>query len=155
MTLTVGTIAPEFTLSSDKEELISLKDLRGKTVILYFYPKDDTSGCTAQACQFRDLHPSFEMNEAVIIGISRDPIKSHQKFRDKYSLSFPLLADEEGIVCNQYGVWVEKSMYGRKYFGIERTTFLIDKNGIIQKIWSKVKVPSHGEAVLKAINELK
>lgn len=154
MTLAVGDNAPDFTLPSDKGDSISLKGLRGKTVVLYFYPKDDTSGCTAQACQFRDLHPSFDTEKALVIGISKNSVKSHQKFKDKYSLCFPLLSDEEGTVCNQYGVWVEKSMYGRKYFGIERTTFLIDKEGIIQKIWPKVKVPNHGEAVLKAIVDL-
>lgn len=151
MTLAVGSIAPDFTLLSDKGDSVSLKELRGKTIVLYFYPKDDTSGCTAQACQFRDLLPSFDIEQVIVMGISKDSVKSHQKFKDKYAFSFPLLSDQDGTVCNQYGVWVEKSMYGRKYFGIERTTFLIDQEGIIQKIWPKVKVPGHAEAVLKAV----
>lgn len=153
MTLDIGAVAPDFTLMTDTGVPVSLKDFRGKNVILYFYPKDDTSGCTAQACQFRDGLPNFSDKNAVILGLSRDSLKSHQKFRDKYELTFPLLVDEAGEVCQQYGVWVEKSMYGRKYFGIERTTFLIDATGKIQKIWPKVKVPGHAEAVLKALAE--
>lgn len=150
----IGSPAPDFKLPTDSGTTVSLHDLKGKPVILYFYPKDDTSGCTAQACQFRDLLPNFSEDDAVILGVSRDGIKSHQKFRDKYSLNFPLLADESGEICQKYGVWVEKSMYGRKYFGIERTTFLIDKTGVIRQIWPKVKVPGHGEVVLKALRAL-
>lgn len=153
MTIQISSAAPVFTLPSDSGQPISLADFKGKNVILYFYPKDDTSGCTAQACNFRDMHPDFTAAETIILGISRDPVKSHVKFRDKYSLSFPLLADEDGTVCQQYGVWVEKSMYGRKYFGIERTTFLIDTHGIIQHIWRKVKVPGHGNEVLKRLGQ--
>ncbi|WP_032112624.1 thioredoxin-dependent thiol peroxidase [Candidatus Paracaedibacter symbiosus] len=151
MKLEVGANAPEFTLPSDTETTVSLKNFRGKNLIIYFYPKDDTSGCTAEACQFRDMLPNFAGINAAVLGISRDSVKSHQKFRDKYELTFPLLSDESGEVCQSYGVWVEKSMYGRKYFGIERTTFLIDATGVIQKIWSKVKVPGHADAILKAI----
>lgn len=154
MKLAIHSPAPDFTLMTDTESSVSLSDFRGKNVVLYFYPKDDTSGCTAQACQFRDLLPNFSNIDAVILGLSRDSVKSHQKFRDKYELTFPLLADESGEVCEKYGVWVEKSMYGRKYFGIERTTFLINAEGIIHHIWPKVKVPGHAEAVLKTINTM-
>ena len=154
MKLTIHSPAPDFTLMTDTGSSISLRDFRGKNVVLYFYPKDDTSGCTAQACQFRDILPNFSDKDTIILGLSRDSVKSHQKFRDKHQLTFPLLADELGEVCEKYGVWVEKSMYGRKYFGIERTTFLINAEGIIQHIWSKVKVPGHAETVLKAINEM-
>lgn len=150
----VGLIAPSFALPTDVGTTLSLQELKGKNVILYFYPKDDTSGCTAQACKFQDMLPDFSSINATIIGVSRDSVKSHQKFKDKYGLTFPLLADESGEVCQKYGVWVEKSMYGRKYFGIERTTFLIDGSGIIRQIWSKVKVPGHGEVVLKAVESL-
>jgi peroxiredoxin Q/BCP len=154
MKLITHSPAPNFTLMTDTGSFISLSDFRGKNVVLYFYPKDDTSGCTAQACQFRDMLPNFSDSDAIILGLSRDSVKSHQKFRDKHQLTFPLLADESGEVCEKYGVWVEKSMYGRKYFGIERTTFLINAEGIIQHIWSKVKVPGHAEIVLKAIKEM-
>jgi peroxiredoxin Q/BCP len=154
MKLTPHSPAPDFTLMTDIGSFVSLGDFRGKNVVLYFYPKDDTSGCTAQACQFRDMLPDFSGNDAIILGLSRDSVKSHQKFRDKHQLTFPLLVDESGEVCEKYGVWVEKSMYGRKYFGIERTTFLINAEGIIQHIWSKVKVPGHAELVLKAIKEM-
>lgn len=155
MTLKVGSAAPNFNLMTDTGEMASLSSFRGKNVILYFYPKDDTSGCTAQACQFRDLLPRFSEIDAIILGVSRDSLITHKKFRDKYALTFPLLVDEMGEVCQQYGVWVEKSMYGRKYFGIERTTFLIDAQGIIKEIWSKVKVPGHAEIVLKALETLR
>lgn len=150
----IGLKAPDFTLPTDVGATLSLQELKGKNVILYFYPKDDTSGCTAQACQFRDMLPNFSGINTVILGVSRDSVKSHQKFRDKHGLTFSLLADESGEVCQRYGVWVEKSMYGRKYFGIERTTFLIDASGIIRQIWSKVKVPGHAEAILKALESI-
>jgi peroxiredoxin Q/BCP len=155
MKLTIHSPAPNFTLMTDTGSFVSLSDFRDKNVVLYFYPKDDTSGCTAQACQFRDMLPDFSDSDATILGLSRDSVKSHQKFRDKHQLTFPLLIDESGEVCEKYGVWVEKSMYGRKYFGIERTTFLINAEGIIQHIWSKVKVPGHAEVVLKTIKEMK
>ena len=141
MSVDVGDKAPSFTLPTDGGGEISLKDLEGKTVILYFYPKDDTSGCTAEACAFRDALPDFSKATAQVIGISRDPVKSHDKFKQKYGLTFPLASDEDGKVCEAYGTWVEKSMYGRKYMGIERSTFLIDRQGVIRNVWRKVKVP--------------
>lgn len=149
--LQIGDQAPEFMLMSDGTQEISLSALKGKKVVLYFYPKDDTSGCTAQACDFRDQYPEFSAVDAVVLGLSRDPLKSHGRFRDKYTLNFPLLSDESGEVCQAYGVWVEKSMYGKKYFGIERSTFLIDEVGKITHIWRKVKVPGHIAEVLAAV----
>jgi peroxiredoxin Q/BCP len=131
-----------------------LKAHRGKAVVLYFYPKDDTSGCTAEACAFRDALPDFSKINAAVIGISRDSVASHDKFKTKYSLPFPLVSDEDGKVCKAYGTWVEKSMYGRKYMGIERATFLIDGKGTIRHIWRKVKVPGHAEEVLEAAQAL-
>lgn len=147
----VGDPAPDFSLPSDTGETFSLKNLLGQYVVLYFYPKDSTSGCTSQACQFRDLHPDFSQLNAVVLGVSRDSLKSHGKFREKNQLTFPLLSDEGGQVCEAYGVWVEKSMYGRKYFGIERSTFLIDPFGKIKKVWRKVSVTNHATDVLKAL----
>jgi len=154
MSLKAGDKAPEFTLPSDGNGKISLSKLKGKKVILYFYPKDDTSGCTAEACGFRDNLPKFAKNDAVVIGISRDNVASHDKFKKKYDLPFQLAADEDGKVCGAYGTWVEKSMYGRKYMGIERATFLIDAKGAIRNIWRKVKVPGHVEEVLAAAKAL-
>jgi peroxiredoxin Q/BCP len=127
MSLEAGDKAPDFTMPTDGGGKVSLKALRGKPVVLYFYPKDNTSGCTAEACAFRDALPDFSKLKATVIGVSRDPVKSHEKFKEKYNLSFPLASDEDGKVTEAYGVWVEKSMYGRKYMGIERSTFLIDK----------------------------
>jgi peroxiredoxin Q/BCP len=150
-----GDTAPDFTLPTDGGGKVSLKKLRGQKVVLYFYPKDDTSGCTAQACGFRDDHPKFTKGAVTVIGISRDSVASHDKFKKKHDLNFPLASDEEGKVTEAYGVWVQKSMYGRKYMGIERATFLIDGKGKIAKIWHKVKVPGHVEEVLKAAKELK
>ena len=150
MSVEVGDKAPDFTLPSDGGGKVSLKALKGKTVVLYFYPKDDTSGCTAESCAFRDALPNFSKAMAEIIGISRDTVASHDKFKAKYGLTFPLAADEEGKVCEAYGTWVEKSMYGRKYMGIERSTFLIDAKGVVRNVWRKVKVPGHAEAVLEA-----
>lgn len=154
MSLEVGDKAPSFTLSTDGGGKISLKDCKGETVILYFYPKDDTSGCTAEACAFRDALPDFSNAKAKVIGVSKDPVKKHDKFKEKYDLTFPLASDEDGKVCEAYGTWVEKSMYGRKYMGIERSTFLIDGKGVIRAIWRKVKVPGHVDEVLKAAQEL-
>jgi peroxiredoxin Q/BCP len=154
MSLKAGDKAPEFTLPSDGNGKISLSKLKGKKVILYFYPKDDTSGCTAEACGFRDNLPKFAKNDAVVIGISRDNVASHDKFKKKYDLPFQLASDEDGKVCGAYGTWVEKSMYGRKYMGIERATFLIDAKGAIRNIWRKVKVPGHVEEVLAAAKAL-
>jgi peroxiredoxin Q/BCP len=154
MTLAVGDKAPDFTLPTDGGGKISLKSLKGKPVVLYFYPKDDTSGCTAEACAFRDATPDFSQVKAEIVGISRDSVTSHDKFKKKYKLPFPLASDEDGKVCEAYGTWVEKSMYGRKYMGIERSTFLIDGKGMIRAIWRKVKVPGHAVDVLEAVKAL-
>lgn len=146
-----GMKAPDFSLLNDKGEEISLKDFKGKKVVLYFYPKDDTSGCTKEACDFRDKIKVFEKNKIVIIGVSKDSVKSHDKFRKKYNLPFMLLSDENLDVLKKYDVWKEKSMYGRKYMGIERTTFIIDEKGIIKEIYSKVKVEGHVDDVLSKI----
>ena len=146
-----GARAPAFKLPSDSGDAIALKDLAGRRVILYFYPKDDTSGCTLEAKNFRDEIAAFKKKKAVILGVSRDSVASHVKFKAKYELNFPLLSDEDGAVCEKYGVWVEKSMYGRKYMGIERTTFLIDEEGRIAKIFPKVKVDGHCAEVLEAL----
>jgi len=155
MSVDVGDKAPSFTLPRDGGGEISLKDFKGKPLVLYFYPKDDTSGCTAEACAFRDALPDFSKVKAEIIGVSKDPVKKHDKFKDKYELTFPLASDEDGKTCEAYGTWVEKSMYGRKYMGIERSTFLIDGNGVVRNVWRKVKVPGHAEDVLKAAKALK
>lgn len=154
MSLQVGDKAPDFTLPTDGGGKISLKDLRGKTVILYFYPKDDTSGCTAEACAFRDSLPDFSKAKATVLGVSKDSVVSHDKFKAKYGLTFPLLSDADGKVTEAYGTWVEKSMYGRKYMGVERATFLIDGKGVIRGIWRKVKVPGHADEVLQAAEAL-
>lgn len=151
MSLEIGDKAPDFTLPTDGAGTVRLSDLKGQHVVLYFYPKDDTSGCTAEACQFRDLFPKFGRSDAAVIGISRDSVASHDKFKKKYKLPFILAADEQGKVTERYGVWVQKSMYGRKYMGIERSTFLIDGKGVIRSIWRKVKVLGHAEEVLAAI----
>jgi peroxiredoxin Q/BCP len=150
MSLDIGDKAPDFTLPTDGGGKVTLSKLKGQKVILYFYPKDDTSGCTAEACGFRDVFPRFGKAEAVVIGISKDSVASHDKFKAKYELPFILASDKDGDVCERYGVWVQKSMYGRKYMGIERATFLIDEKGVIRNVWHKVKVPGHVDAVLAA-----
>jgi len=150
----VGKSAPAFTLDTDTGERLSLRDLKGKPVVLYFYPKDDTSGCTAEACEFRDAFPRFDKSKAVILGVSPDPVKSHQKFKAKYELPFTLLADTDHAVAEQYGVWKEKSMYGRKYMGVERTTFIIDAAGKMAKIFEKVKPQGHAAEVEAALATL-
>ena len=155
MSLEVGDKAPDFTLPADSGGKVSLKELKGKTVVLYFYPKDDTPGCTAEACAFRDALPDFSKVKAAVVGISRDSAASHDTFKKKFKLPFPLASDEEGKVSEAYGTWVEKSMYGKKYMGIERATFLIDAKGVIRNIWRKVKVDGHAEEVLKAAAGLK
>lgn len=147
-TITAGQAAPDFALPASNGETLKLSDLRGKNVVLYFYPKDNTPGCTTQACGFRDLHNDFAGADTVILGVSPDPLKSHEKFINKFELPFLLLADEEHAVCEQYGVWKEKNMYGKKYWGVERTTFLIDRDGNIAKVYPKVKVNGHMEQVL-------
>jgi peroxiredoxin Q/BCP len=152
--LNEGDKAPDFTATDDKGNTVSLKDLRGKKIVLYFYPKDDTSGCTKEACDFRDNLARIKRKDAVVLGVSPDSEKKHAKFKDKYDLTFPLLADEEKKIVNDYGVWKEKSMYGRKYMGVERTTFLIDEKGKIAKIFPKVKVPGHVDQVLEALSAM-
>ncbi|MEM7397858.1 MAG: thioredoxin-dependent thiol peroxidase [Pseudomonadota bacterium] len=154
MSLEVGDKAPSFNLPTDSGGNISLNDLKGEAVILYFYPKDDTPGCTKEACGFRDALPDFSKAKAKVIGVSKDPVKKHDKFKEKYDLTFPLASDEDGKVCEAYGTWVEKSMYGRKYMGIDRSTFLIDGKGVVRAIWRKVKVPGHVDEVLKAAQAL-
>jgi len=146
--------APDFTLPCDDGENVTLSDLRGYNVVLYFYPKDDTSGCTVEALDFTALLPQFEAANTRVLGISPDNVASHCKFKNKHALTVPLLADEEKTTLQAYGVWVEKSMYGRKYMGVERTTYLIDAQGKIAQIWRKVSVPSHAEAVLQAAQDL-
>ena len=149
--LAEGQAAPDFTLFDQDGTPVSLASLRGKTIVLYFYPKDDTPGCTKEACAFRDARTDYENAGAKVLGVSPDDVKSHRKFADKYELPFTLLADPEKTVCQAYGVWKEKHMYGRKSMGVERTTFVIDKAGRIAKIFPKVRVDGHSEAVLAAI----
>lgn len=149
-----GIEAPDFELPRDGGGTIKLSDLRGRPVVLFFYPKDDTSGCTAEAIDFSALRPDFEKLGAVVIGMSPDTTKSHDKFKAKHELTVDLVSDSEKKTLEKYGVWVEKSMYGRKYMGVERSTFLIDKDGRIADVWRKVKVPGHAEAVLKAVEAL-
>ena len=149
-----GKKAPLFTLENQDGEKISLNDFTGKNVVLYFYPKDNTSGCTKEACNFRDDFPKFGKVKAVILGVSPDSVQSHKKFSAKYKLPFDLLSDEEKQVLEKYGVWKEKSMYGRKYMGVERSTFVIDKTGKVMKIFRKVKVENHNDEVMKVIKEL-
>lgn len=148
-----GKLAPAFSLTNDAGKKVSLKDFRGKRVILYFYPKDDTPGCTTQACAFRDAEANFSKADAVVLGVSKDDVKSHQKFKTKYKLNFPLLADDAGVT-EAYGVWKEKNMYGRKYMGIERSTFLIGEDGKVRAEWRKVSVPGHADEVIKALKSL-
>ena len=151
--LDVGKKAPDFSLLNQDEKKISLKDFIGQKVVLYFYPKDDTSGCTKEACNFSDDLPKFSKIDAAILGVSPDSVKSHKKFSEKYKLKFDLLSDDEKKVVEKYGVWKEKSMYGRKYMGVERTTFIIDENGKIEKIFNKVKVDGHNKEVLEALKD--
>jgi peroxiredoxin Q/BCP len=146
-----GAKAPAFSLPSDDGGTVALKDLKGRKVVLYFYPKDDTSGCTAEACEFRDRWAAVQKKGAVVLGVSPDGVKSHGKFKEKYDLPFPLLADEDHAVAEAYGVWGEKSMYGRKYFGILRTTFVIDEAGRVAKVFEKVKPKGHAAEVLAAL----
>ena len=146
-----GAEAPRFTLPSDRGEDVSLESLRGRPVVLYFYPKDDTSGCTTQACEFRDSWAEVQGRGAVVLGVSPDGVASHQKFRDKFALPFPLLADEDHAVAEAYGVWGEKSMYGRKYRGILRTTFVIDPAGRIARVFENVKPKGHAAEVLRSL----
>ena len=151
MPIAAGQLAPDFTLPTDTGDTLTLSSLRGQWVVLYAYPKDDTSGCTTEACEFRDLFPKFKKGKAVILGISPDSAKSHQKFKTKYELPFTLVADEEKVALQAYDIWKEKSMYGRKYMGVERTTFVIDPEGRIAKVFEKVKPAGHAEEVMAAI----
>jgi peroxiredoxin Q/BCP len=147
----VGDQAPDFTLPADDGSQVNLKDYRGNKVVLYFYPKDNTSGCTTQACDLRDAHPAIDARGAVVLGVSPDPLSSHEKFRDKYDLNFPLLSDEDHAVSEAYGVWKEKSMYGKKYWGVERSTFILDEDGVIQEAWRRVRPKGHAEKVQEAL----
>jgi peroxiredoxin Q/BCP len=149
-----GDQAPDFTLGRDGGGMLSLADFKGRKLVLYAYPKDDTPGCTQEAIAFNGLRQEFAAAETAILGISPDPIKSHDKFKAKHGLDFPLVADETQGALQAYGIWVEKSMYGRSYMGVERTTFLIDRDGRIARIWRKVKVPGHAQEVLEAAKAL-
>jgi thioredoxin-dependent peroxiredoxin len=149
-TLKTGETAPQFELPADGGSTVSLEKMRGRKVVLYFYPKDDTSGCTLEAKNFNDLRGAFAEANTDIIGLSADSVASHDKFKKKYGLGFSLASDEAKATLEAYGVWVEKSMYGKKYMGIERTTVLVDSGGKIAQIWNKVKVPGHAEEVLAA-----
>ena len=150
-TLRVGSPAPSFSVQDTQGETVSLEQFRGRRVILYFYPKDDTPGCTREACSFRDEQARFTKANAVIVGVSRDTVASHQRFAKKFGLPFQLLSDPDAAVCKAYGVWKEKSMYGRTYWGIERTTFVIDEQGRIAAIFPKVTVDGHSDEVFQAL----
>lgn len=155
MPLTIGTKAPAFSLPATDGRQIDLEALKGRKVVLYFYPKDDTSGCTLEAQAFQALKKDFTAADTEIIGVSPDPLKSHDKFRAKYGLDLTLASDEAKSMLEAYGVWVEKSMYGRKYMGVERTTVLVDRDGKVAQVWNKVKVAGHVEEVLMAALALK
>jgi len=143
-----GEAAPDFTLQADDGTEVSLGDFRGKKLVLYFYPKDETPGCTQEAMEFRDLIKKFEDEDIIILGVSKDSVESHQKFKQRHNLPFTLLSDPEGKVLDLYGVWKKKSLYGRTFMGTERTTFLIDENGVVRKVYRKVKVRGHAQACL-------
>jgi peroxiredoxin Q/BCP len=151
MSVEEGRKAPDFTGATDGGGKLKLSDLRGKPVVLYFYPKDDTPGCTTEACGFRDSAAAFKKLAAQVIGVSKDSVARHDKFKAKYKLNFPLVSDEDGKICEKYGTWIEKSLYGRKYMGIDRATFLIDKDGVVRKVWRKVKVNGHVAGVAEAL----
>jgi peroxiredoxin Q/BCP len=151
--LKVGQKAPDFTVMNDQGEKVKLGDFKGKKVVLYFYPKDDTPGCTKEACAFRDGIAEIKRMGAAVVGVSADSVDSHKKFKNKFDLNFPLLADEDKKIVEAYGVWKEKSMYGKKYMGIERTTFIIDEQGKISHIFPKVKVDQHYDEVIEALGK--
>ncbi len=153
--LQAGSKAPAFDLPTDGGGHVRLADLKGGPVVLYFYPKDDTSGCTAQAIGFTAAAKAFTKAGATVVGVSKDSVKKHDKFKEKHQLNLILGSDEDGAVVEKYGVWVQKSMYGRAYMGIDRSTFLIDGGGVIRRVWRKVKVPGHVEEVLAALGEMK
>lgn len=154
MALRPGTKAPAFSLPATGGTDVSLDSLRGRKVVLYFYPKDNTTGCTLEARNFEALRADFEAADTVIVGVSPDSLKSHDKFRAKHDLRFPLASDEAKTMLQAYGVWVQKSMFGHAYMGVERTTVLIDRDGTIARVWNKVKVPGHAEEVLAAAKAL-
>ena len=149
-----GSKAPDFSLPADDGAKVKLKDFKGKPVVLYFYPKDDTPGCTKEACAFRDRKKELEKLGAVVLGVSADDVASHGKFRDKFKLNFPLLADVDHKTAEDYGAWREKNMYGKKSMGIQRSTFLIDGQGKVAKVWKKVSVDGHDDEVIEALGEL-
>ena len=149
-----GQPAPDFTLQDQHGAPVTLSSLKGKPVVLYFYPKDDTPGCTKEACAFRDARATYENAGATVLGVSPDTVASHDKFARKYELPFTLLADPEKTVCERYGVWQEKNLYGKKSMGVVRTTFVIDSQGVVAKVFKSVKVPGHADAVLNAVNSL-
>lgn len=153
--LKIGDKAPVFSLPADHGDTVSLKEFKGQKLVLYFYPKDDTSGCTKESCEFNENIKAFERIGSAIVGISKDSVKRHDKFKEKYGFKFKLGSDEQSDTCERYGVWVEKSMYGRKYMGIERTTFLIDEAGKIAHVWPKVKIDGHVDDVMNTIKSMK
>ncbi len=152
--VTIGQIAPNFWLPKDDETIVTPESLKGKTIILYFYPKNDTTGCTAQAIAFSALKPAFDALDVVVIGVSKDKLTSHKKFRQKYDLTIELASDFERQTAESFGVWVEKSMYGRRYMGMERSTFLINPQGCVVQIWRKVKVAGHAEEVFRVVQKM-
>jgi peroxiredoxin Q/BCP len=149
-----GDPAPDFTLADDRGEEVRLSSFRGRPVVLYFYPKDDTPGCTKEACAFRDRQAELAARGAVVLGVSPDGVASHARFRDKFGLNFPLLADPDHRVADAYGAWREKNLYGRKSMGIQRSTFLIDADGVVRRAWPKVNVDGHDDEVLAALGEI-
>lgn len=151
--INIGHSAPPFSALADDGKILSLQDYAGQTLVLYFYPKDDTSGCTKEACAFTEALPQFKKLKVAVVGVSKDSVESHKKFKEKYNLTFPLLSDTSGAICESYGTWVEKSMYGRKYMGIDRATFVIGPDGKIRNIWRKVKVPGHVEEVMGTLEK--
>ncbi|MGF1474141.1 MAG: peroxiredoxin [Geminicoccaceae bacterium] len=155
MTIDVGSELPDFTLPTDGGETLSKADLAGKPFVLYLYPKDDTSGCTKEALAFQELYDRIGGAGAELLGLSKDSVKSHDKFKAKHGLTFPLLSDEEGGLVEALGAWVEKNMYGKKYMGIDRSTFLIDDRGVVRSVWRKVKVPGHAEKVVAELEKMR
>jgi len=155
MSVTVGKNAPKFSIPDSEGNTVSLGDLKGSPIVLYFYPKDDTSGCTAEACDFRDNMARLKKDGVHVLGVSPDSATSHEKFREKYDLPFPLLVDADHAVAETYGAWGQKSMYGRTYEGIIRSTFLIDGEGVVRRAWNKVRVKGHVDEVLEALEEIR
>ncbi len=154
MSIEAGQPVPDFTLPRDGGGEAGPADFAGRKIVLYFYPRDDTPGCTTEALGFTAAAADFEAADTVVLGISRDSVQSHERFRDKHGLGIVLLSDEDGVVCERFGVWVEKSMYGKKHMGVDRSTFLVDRAGIVSRLWRKVKVPGHVEEVLEAARAL-